>query len=169
MIARVVGNHEERITRDMEAWGLSGIPIIDDEIIKESPNCILAESERGLILRLKVGDMSYYGYVAHGTGGSGKPSYYLEKAFKTFEGLDFIALAHIHQIFQGNFPILTPSRGKHPIKKFRWGIRTGTTVPWLAYAEKKFLIPHPPSNVIASFRSDRRQMIVERLMDRVLK
>jgi len=167
-IARVVGNHELRITRDLEEYGFSGIPIVDDKIIKESPRCILAEPERGLILQLKVGDIYYNGYVAHGTGNSSTPDYYLKRAFGIFENLDFVALAHIHLAYKRNFPILAVSRGKYPIRKFRWGIRTGTTVPWLAYSEKKLYTSNFPSNVIVKFRSDRKQIIVERLMERIL-
>lgn len=169
LIARVVGNHELRITRDWERWGYTGIPIVDDEILKENPQCILAEPERGVILRLKVGDKTYMGYVSHGTGSSSTPDFYLRKVFRNFERLDFVALAHIHQTFNNNYPILVPSSYKNPRRKSRWGIRTGSTTPYLAYAEKKAYPISEPSNMIITLRSDVKQIKVERLMqDRIL-
>lgn len=168
-IGRVQGNHELRITREVEKLGLSGIPIVDEEILKESPNCILPEPERGVILKLKVGEQNYYGYCSHGTGVSIKPDYYLMKVFGVFEGLDFCAMGHIHQTFSQNYPILIPTRSKNPERKSRWGIRSGTTTPYLAYAEKKLYPVTEPTNMIMSFESDRKKIKVERLMqDRIL-
>jgi len=169
ILARVIGNHELRITREWEKWGYTGVPIIDDILLKENPKCIFAEPERGLILKLKVGDKTYIGYLSHGTGASTTPEYYLKRALRVFEGLDFVALAHIHKTFTHNYPVLVPSNNKNPKRKSRWGIRTGSPAPYLAYAEKRLYTVSEPSNMIITFRSDRKQMKIERLMqDRIL-
>lgn len=169
IIGRVIGNHELRVTREYESFGLSGIPIVDDRIKKENPSCILSEPERGIILRIKVGEQTYKGYFAHGSGGATRPDTHVKKIFEVFEGIDFCALAHIHQTFSNNYPILEIDRSNTPRRKSRIGIRTGTTVPYLAYAEKKALPVSEPSNVIVTLRGDRKQIKTERLMqDRIL-
>lgn len=169
IIGRVMGNHELRIPRDLEDYGLSGIPIIDDELTKENPACILSEPERGVIIRFHVGEQKYIGYLAHGTGHSTTPDFYIKKVFNVFEGLDFTALAHIHKPFKNNYPVLVPSRYSNPRRKSRWGIRTGTTTPFLAYAEKKLYPTSELTNMITTFCGNRKQIKVERLIqDRIL-
>jgi len=170
IVGRVMGNHELRITRTgLDQYGLSGIPIIDDELLKANPNCILSEEERGIIVRFKVGEQKYVGYLAHGTGGSMTPDYYIKRALKNFEGLNFVALAHIHKSFSNNYPVLVPTHYKNPRRKNRWGIRTGSTVPYLAYAEKRLYDISEPTNMIMTLRGDREQIQVERLIqDRIL-
>jgi len=168
MVGRVLGNHELRITREVEKLGLSGIPIVDEEILKENPKCILSEPERGLILKLKVGEQLYYGYCSHGTGRSVKPDSYLMKVFDVFEGLDFCAMGHIHQTFSQNYPVLKPTNSKNPERKSRWGIRSGTPTPFLAYSEKNLYPITEPTNMIMTLEGDRKKIKVERLMqDRI--
>ena len=170
MVGKVTGNHELRITRETDRMGLTGFPIIDAELIKANKNCVIAEPERGILLRVKVGDESYMGYFLHGTGSSTRPDYYLKKVFNVFEGIDFCAMAHIHQTFNQNYPILDlGKRYKSPRRKSRIGIRTGTPTPYLSYAENKLYPISEPSNMIVSFDADRKKIRVDRLMqDRIL-
>ena len=170
MIGKVTGNHELRLTREIDRFGLTGFPIIDSEIEKANPDCVISDPERGILLRIKVGDETYMGYFSHGTGSSTSPDYYVKRVFNVFEGIDFCAMGHIHQTFSHNYPILDlGTRYKNPRRKSRIGIRTGTTTPYLAYAENKLYPIAEPSNVIVSFDGTRKKMNVDRLMqDRIL-
>jgi len=159
IIGKVSGNHEFRATLELSKLGLDslGIPIIDKEIMKNNPNCILAEPERGLILRIKVGDSTYYGYIAHGSGTSITEEYHLKRVLNNIlPNIDFVALGHIHKSFSNNYPVLNiPSVGISPIKKNRIGVRSGTCVPYLAYAEKNVYPCSQLGNMLLTFNTDK--------------
>lgn len=168
--ARVHGNHEFRCVREFDKLGISGFPIVDDEILKANPNCILAETERGLFLRLHVGDQIYKGYVAHGTGCSERPDFDIRKVLNNVcSHLDFVALAHLHQNFSHDFSILEiPAKGSCPLRLSRIGIRSGSTVPYLAYAERQEKPISQLGNSLVTLESKRKEIKVKNLVKELI-
>ena len=129
VIAVLSGNHEDRVLQTV------GIDYVKDSMLPHFPNAVYLGYEGFLRVTQREGETLMY--LHHGTGGSMRPDYFLEKLlFKLGIGqiVDVVASAHIHQKFHKiyKFPVLDRN---HIRTKDVHGIRTGCFLGRANYAK----------------------------------
>lgn len=80
--------------------------------------------------------VSYRGVVFHGSGGSTNPKTQLDKASKIYHGFDFIAISHLHKLYEDAVQEMTP----HGVQT-TYRIRCGSFLGYEEYAEEAFYEP----------------------------
>lgn len=165
-IASVHGNHEERIVKMCQQLGFTGLEPLEKWAKNLNPDIVFPEIERGLLMKLKVGNQTYKGYIAHGTGSARNPLHAFKYIRNNFEGLDFIALGHIH-LYRVECKVVW-AYDKGWKKKLITNIRTGSILPWCPYAEKKQLEPSALGSPLMILRSDRHQIQVRHLIKDII-
>ena len=158
----LAGNHDYRVFRE------SGVDnyywAIVDWIKEKNPDVVYAEPKRGIIAVVKAGDVTYRCYYAHGSYGSTRPEYQINKAFEVWD-VDLVAIGHIHRylpVWKTQFTVVEDEDGKPYLAvRRRWGVRTGCFVGYTEYAEHTFrAIPEVGAPVI-TFNSKRYNIEID--------
>ena len=129
VICVLSGNHEDRVLQAV------GIDYVKDALMPHFPNAVYLGYEGFLRVTQRGGETLMY--LHHGTGGSMRPDFFLEKLlFKLGIGglVDVVASAHIHQKFHKiyKFPVIDKN---HIKTKDVHGIRTGCFLGRANYAK----------------------------------
>lgn len=137
----VWGNHEERLIRDKKtkrALEMVGIDNLFETILmKLNPKMIVAEPQRGVLLRVDCGKQTYEIRIAHGAyGGYKRPELQCEREGKNYSTAALIAMGHHHQKFWKEVVTMGLEGSRRAIHIQYW-LGTGTFLQYPAYAERK--------------------------------
>ena len=151
VLISIGGNHEERTIKSADFTILRG------------PMELMGIEYRNYqaSLKIKLDNVSYNGYVHHGTGSSLKPDYQLRKFIYDAGKLtmDFVAMGHIHQEHKQTFPS-EKIIGDRIVKHECLGIRTGGFLRHPNYAKKAGYPPPDITSPIIRFYNKRNTKLI---------
>ena len=150
----VIGNHEERITKDTSL-----------EVLKEFAyriNRIDAYSDFGSIVNIKLGNLIYSSYIWHGASGAIKESSVVTAMLKMREKVvcHLYFMGHTHKIFAIPSEIAIPNFDTSEVNTIKQlFVNTGSSLENGGYAEQKgYPFQRLGYGAVEIFRNERKMV-----------